>query len=122
MATSSKAFNQVKSILSKLDQRIDSLRQQRTGHDTPESVLNQTIGRGGAPQPTTQPGPALQSAERSASQPSLTPQPPSPPSPNAFGPATVVGAGAQTKPAPLNGTHGRSAYGRATPIRPARPA
>lgn len=119
MATSSKAFNQVKSILSKLDQRIDSLRQQRTGHDTPESVLNQTVGRGGAPLPATQPGQALQSPERPAPQPSAAPQPASP---NAFGPATVVGAGAQTKPAPLNGTHGRSAYGRATPIRPARPA
>ncbi|MBA4028209.1 MAG: hypothetical protein C0475_03580 [Planctomyces sp.] len=120
MATSSKAFNQVKSILSKLDQRIDSLRQQRTGHDTPESVLNQTIGRGGVPQPLA---PAALSSSP-GTHPVASHQPPERPAPAApaLGPGTVVGAGSAGKSAGVNGAHGRSAYGRATPIRPARPA
>lgn len=54
MATSDRAFNQVKAILGKLDQRIDSLRERRTapppvavGPASPaHSIQNQLIGVG----------------------------------------------------------------------------
>lgn len=104
MATSQKTFDQVKNILGKLDQRIDTLRTGRT-QPAPAPVaaqadgkpgLHSTIGHG------SQPGP-------SAAQPpaATRPQQPAP-----------VAPAAATQPAPQN-TPGRSGYGRATPIRQA---
>lgn len=91
MGTSQRTFEQVKSILGKLDQRIDSLRTTRSNPQPAPAApttgaalgLNTSVG-GPAPAPAQPIG-----------QP-LTP--------------------ARTEPMPLN-TSGRSGYGRATPIR-----
>ncbi|MCW5765099.1 MAG: hypothetical protein KIT68_03880 [Phycisphaeraceae bacterium] len=104
MATSQKTFDQVKNILGKLDQRIDTLRTGRT-QPAPAPVATQADGK-----------PGLHSTIGHGSQPApgAVQQPVAPRAPQPT-PAATPGA---TPPSPHN-TPGRSGYGRATPIRQA---
>lgn len=98
MGTSQKTFEQVKNILGKLDQRIDSLR----------------TGRSATPA-----GAVANASETASAAPGLhsTIGAPSTPSTQAVPPAPVNGQhGRHDEPLPLN-PPSRSAYGRATPIR-----
>lgn len=106
MATSQKAFDQVRSILGKLDQRIDSL---RTGRCLPAGAAAPVPA---ATVPNTS-APGLHSTVGG-------PGPIAAPAPAAASPATKPGANGLTtstdQPFPIN-PPSRSVYGRATPIR-----
>lgn len=107
MATSDKTFNQVRAILGKLDQRIDSLRERRVSPPPPAAPhpsLQQTVGQAEAPKPAPQPG--------------VIPNGPGP----VIGAPAAPAAAAPASPANPIGTTvpttGRSSsYGRATPLR-----
>lgn len=102
MSTNQRSFDQVKSILGKLDRNIDAARQRRTQvrPPTPAAPIppvsstdaNQLIGLPSTPRPAAQPA---------------APVPQAPGTPAATGPGSVV--------------NGRSIYGRAQPLRPTSP-
>ena len=58
MGPSDRAFNQVKSILGKLDRSIDQLREQRVAGPAPAAALSQQIGGRTAEPAPQQPRPA----------------------------------------------------------------
>jgi len=95
MSTSDKTFSQVKAILSKLDQRIDSLRERRTAPPPPNSAAlaggsigDQLIGSAETPN-----GPGALNPVRANTAPPLNPL------------------------NPLTANQPRSPYGRAMPLR-----
>ena len=119
MATSQKAFDQVKNILGRLDRNIDSLREQRTGSGAPSGVPGSMNGSGhSAPQSTNG---VLNNA---TSRPAMGPI-----DPHRFSPDQLIGVPKNAAPAP--GSHappltpfsqqpnaaGRSPWGRAQPLR-----
>lgn len=101
MATSQKAFDQVKSILGKLDRNIDSVRQRRMGDPVPARPVTQAIASGtqvnGTPGVL---GPTLNTVVGGGS-----------------GSATQAAVPAQ---APVNHVS-KSGYGRAQPLRSSHP-
>ncbi len=120
MATSTKTFDQVKSILGKLDQRIDALRNQRITGQTPVPAPTPNQGVpviASRPESLTD-GPNLStvigagSQERGVSTPSKA----APIAPTLHTPHTPPGpismADATARPIPPT-----SKYGRATPLR-----
>ncbi len=125
MATSTKTFDQVKSILGKLDQRIDALRSQRiTGQPTPAAP-----GAAQAPAPVAATradaltdGPNLSTVIGAGSQergvensakPNAQAQPNKPANATPPGPIPMAG----TTPVPTRPNAPASKYGRATPLR-----
>lgn len=123
MTTSNRSFNQVKNILSKLDRRIDDLREQRTS----DRVIGQGVAPAPvpavpAPQPQQPPltGAAAISTPSSNPLDSLIGLPKSQPQPaQQTGVPAAARPGSQPQPAQPNpANQPRSPYGRATPIRP----
>lgn len=101
MGTSQKAFDQVKSILGKLDRNIDQLRERRTGGPLPRPA---TLGPA-----TGYTSPAADALSRPATT---------------VGPNTYIGQGStnanatnNTQPSPAVTPPSNSKWGRAQPIR-----
>lgn len=112
MATSQRTIEQVRSILGKLDRRIDVLREQRNDNAAPAahaqvSTTNQHGPLIGAAQPQAQVNHHQTTAADNHRLIGAGSQ-------QALRPTGTTGAPATTPPAPS-----RSPYGKATPLRPA---
>ncbi len=112
MATSTKTFDQVKSILGKLDQRIDALRSQRiTGQSpAPAAPAVQPTASGAARADAMTDGPNLSTVIGASSHDRVNA--PTPAKPTTTPPGPIPMADATPRP---NAT--QSKYGRATPLR-----